>query len=144
MLREILPADSPLLSALHRRCFDDGWDARSFREMLSQDVFFGFLSLRKTAQGFIVGKIVCDEMEIITFCVLPEFRNRGVGKKLIEKIEGRARDRHVKTVFLEVSEGNSAARKIYENSGYVEVARRFGYYHTKDGDFSATVMRKTF
>jgi ribosomal-protein-alanine acetyltransferase len=144
MLRRVFFVDSPLLAVIHGRCFDDGWNAESFENMLSQDIFFGFLNQEKTVQGFILGKMLCCELEIITFCVLPEFRNRGVGKKLIGEIEAHAQNHCVKKVFLEVSEDNPTTRKIYENSGYVEISRRFKYYHTKNGNFDAVVMQKTF
>jgi ribosomal-protein-alanine N-acetyltransferase len=143
MLRRISSVDSQLLADIHGRCFDDGWSVRDFQEILSQDVFFGFLgSEKKIAAGFIVGKMVCDEIEIITFCVLPEFRNRGVGKTLIAEIENQARNNSVKKIFLEVSENNAPAKKIYERLGYAEISKRFAYYRTKNGDSDALVMQK--
>jgi ribosomal-protein-alanine N-acetyltransferase len=143
MLKKISPEDSQLLALIHGRCFEDGWSAENFQEMLSRDVFFGFLSGEMADQGFILGKIICDELEIITFCVLREFRNRGIGKKLINEIDNYAQNNRVKKIFLEVSEDNIIARKIYKNSGYWEISRRSAYYHTKNSSADALVMQKS-
>ncbi|MDR2158157.1 MAG: ribosomal protein S18-alanine N-acetyltransferase [Holosporaceae bacterium] len=142
MIRKISSVDSQLLAEIHKRCFDDGWDAKTFADMLSKNVFFGFLDLEKTARGFIVGKMVMEEIEIITFCVLPEFRNRGLGKMLINEVDKHAQSNCVEKIFLEVAENNAVAKKIYENSGYAEISRRREYYCMKEGGVDALVMQK--
>jgi ribosomal-protein-alanine N-acetyltransferase len=143
MMREISEIDSELLAEIHGNCFDDGWNAGSFREMLSNDVFFGFaFKHNDLTSGFILCKMVCDEIEIITFCVLPKFRNLGMGKNLIGAVDDFAKAHSATKIFLEVSEDNVIAREIYKNCGYEEISRRAGYYQTKNGPENAVVMQK--
>ncbi|MDR1983099.1 MAG: ribosomal protein S18-alanine N-acetyltransferase [Holosporaceae bacterium] len=143
MIKKVSETDSQLLAMIHKRCFNDNWSSQAFWEMLSQDVFFGFLSMEKEAQGFILGKMIYDEVEIITFCVLPEFRNRGIGKMLVDEVHNHAQNHFVEKIFLEVSEDNVIAEKMYENFGYVKISRRRGYYCTRKSSSDALVMQKS-
>jgi ribosomal-protein-alanine N-acetyltransferase len=110
--------------------------------MLSRKTFFGFIHKEKEAQGFILGKIVGDEIEIITFCVLPRFQNSGIGKMLVDKIDDYAKIHSVHRIFLEVSENNTVAKNIYKGFGYKEISKRIKYYPTGDCLQNAIIMRK--
>ncbi|MDR2781178.1 MAG: ribosomal protein S18-alanine N-acetyltransferase [Holosporaceae bacterium] len=134
--------DVEVIAKIHQSCFDDGWSTRSFQEMLSNNVFFGFSSKEKSTHGFILCKKVCDEIEIITFCVLPQFRNQGIGKSLIEAIDLYAKTHSVNLIFLEVSEDNMIAQRIYEKFGYKKISERKGYYRTQTYCKNAIVMLK--
>ena len=72
----------------------------------------GFLAWRATAP---------DEGEILNLAVDLRFRRRGAAQALIEALR-------VENVFLEVREGNAAARSLYRKAGFVEAGIRFGYY----------------
>lgn len=62
---------------------------------------------RKTSQAKILG-----------LAVLPEFRGRGVAKRLVAKAEARAKARGCKEIFLLVREDNAGARSLYEKFGF--------------------------
>ena len=142
MISALTTMDSEYLAKMHRNCFGDYWNADDFRSMLSKDVFWGFVCKKDVYQGFILCKTVCSEIEIITFCVLPEFRNLGVGKTLIREIDAYAFTNHAHQIFLEVSENNTVARKIYKDFGYKEISRRTGYYQIECCQKDAIVMQK--
>ncbi len=50
----------------------------------------------------------------------------------------------VKALFLEVGETNTAARKLYEGLGFVEVGRRKNYYRPSESSeqVAALVLRR--
>jgi [ribosomal protein S18]-alanine N-acetyltransferase len=49
----------------------------------------------------------------------------------------------VRTVFLEVEDGNRPALKLYERAGFHEVGRRPGYYQRGSGaTVAALVLRR--
>jgi ribosomal protein S18 acetylase RimI-like enzyme len=56
--------------------------------------------------------------------VLAEHRHRGIGKALVHRVEGWARDRKVDQIELVVWEFNEEARKFYESIGYATSYRR--------------------
>ena len=56
---------------------------------------------------------------------------------------GRLAGLGTRVVFLEVDEGNTAARRLYRRAGFGEVGRREGYYAAADGNRStALVLRR--
>jgi ribosomal-protein-alanine N-acetyltransferase len=125
--------------------------------MLSGNRFFGFVATdtkidteqkkraKKPAKiGFIMARMTCDEVEIITFCVLPEYRNMGVGKSLLEELHRHVKARGATLIFLEVAEDNAAAIKLYHNMGYKRIALRIKYYCSGGITRDAIVMRLCF
>ncbi|MDR3187361.1 MAG: ribosomal protein S18-alanine N-acetyltransferase [Holosporaceae bacterium] len=143
MIREISEEDAESLAKIHRRCFGKGWSEESFRSMLFQKCFAGLAEEDETViRGFILAQVVIDEAEIVTFCVLPEFRGRGVGKSLLAELMKRFAKGHVKKVFLEVAEDNDEAIGLYKSMGYEEMRRRQNYYRTKRETKNAAVLAK--
>lgn len=57
-------------------------------------------------------------LNIHDLAVLPEFRGRGVGRRLLEAVERRAADLGCCKVTLEVREDNDRARRLYRSLGY--------------------------
>ena len=72
-----------------------------------------------------------NEMEITKIAVLPEYQQNGIGTKLIETfITTFGENKPVKT-FLEVSETNTAAGKLYEKLGFFAF-RDYDIYMKRD------------
>jgi ribosomal-protein-alanine N-acetyltransferase len=79
------------------------------------------------ATGFAMSRGAAGEEELLLIAVHPDFRGRGIGRRLIERFFEAARSRGVERVFLEMRDGNPAAR-LYELTGFVPVGRRRNYY----------------
>ncbi len=95
------------------------------------------------AVGFALFRAVADEAERLTISVLPEARRSGIGAGLLAACEDGARTAGAARLFLEVAEGNGAARALYDRAGYRECGRRKGYYQRPDGSRDdAVVMEK--
>jgi len=58
------------------------------------------------------------QAKILGLAVLPEFRGRGIAKKLIAKAVSRANARGCREVFLLVREDNAAAQRLYAAIGF--------------------------
>jgi ribosomal-protein-alanine N-acetyltransferase len=69
-----------------------------------------------------------DEADILTFGVVPSYRNRGLGRALLGTATERLRASGTKRLFLEVEESNDAALRLYRSFGGEPVGRRQGYY----------------
>ena len=52
------------------------------------------------------------------FCVSPDFQNRGIGKKVLMKIESQIRSMGYDSIRLDVFTKNQYAQKLYRNNGY--------------------------
>ncbi len=89
----------------------------------------------KTA-GYMIYADPAGEAELHRIAVLPEFRRKGLARKLMERLisveEG--------PIFLEVRAGNAPAIGLYTSLGFKELDRRKNYYRNPDED--AVVMQR--
>jgi [ribosomal protein S18]-alanine N-acetyltransferase len=130
------------MAALHGLCFTTPppWPEVEFANLLAHPLVFALTE----AEGFLVGRAVAGEAELLTLAVAPQARRRGVGARLVQRFLYQARLRGAGEVFLEVAEPNRPARALYTRAGFDEVGMRRGYYH-KPGEpaINAIVMRRT-
>lgn len=130
------------LAALHARAFDTPrpWSAAEFADFLADPLIF---LLTEGDAGFLLGRAVAGEAELLTLAVAPEARRRGLGRKLLERFLYQARLRGAATAFLEVADANAAAQALYRNAGFARAGRRRGYYVGPAGQVQdALVLRR--
>ena len=87
---------------------------------------------REEIAGFIAGRRVADEGEILNLAVKPSYRRYGVGKALVKALMELFAREAVLQVFLEVRESNTAAVAFYQSLGFRQVGRRALYYREPD------------
>ena len=83
--------------------------------------------------GFLMGRVVAGEAEVLTIAVDPAARRQRVGAALMARFLGEAKARGAEVAFLEVAADNLAALGLYEGAGFAPSGRRRGYYHRPDG-----------
>ena len=118
------------------------WSASALAESLASDPSHFFVGWqREEIAGFIAGRRMGDEGEILNLAVRPQSRRQGVGRALAKALlEVFARE-NVLHVFLEVRESNASAIAFYAGLGFREVGRREGYYHQPED--AALVLART-
>lgn len=130
------------LAALHRRCFHTPppWSEADFAAFTADPL--AFLLVEGDA-GFLLGRAVAGEAELLTLAVAPESRRLGLGRKLVARFLYQAGLRGGTSAFLEVSAENPAAIALYESAGFAAAGRRRGYYASPEGGrFDAIVMAR--
>ena len=83
--------------------------------------------------GYLKYSLIYDRMEIDDLFVNLDYRNQGIGNKLMSYIVWKAIDSHVVNITLEVRLSNEIARNLYKKYGFREVALRKFYYGDEDG-----------
>lgn len=78
--------------------------------------------------GFLVAQDLASEWELENIVVAPTSRRKGLGKSLLDALLQAAKKTNSIAVFLEVRESNSAARTLYEKTGFEQSGRRKSYY----------------
>ncbi|PCI49319.1 MAG: ribosomal-protein-alanine acetyltransferase [Alphaproteobacteria bacterium] len=122
-----------MLSQIHGRSFQDQrWSAGEIAALLQgPGVCAMVVSDSGQPTGFLLWRQVCDEVEILTICILPGYRARGMASQLLREFYGKIKGG--KRILLEVNENNAAAIILYEKNGFETVGRRKDYYGGQGG-----------
>lgn len=92
----------------------------------------------RSADGKEIGKIdvrqVLDEIQINSVDVDESHRRKGVASDMMRELIERARELACTKITLEVREGNTAARKLYDKFGFEEVGKRENFYSNPADD----------
>ena len=83
--------------------------------------------------GYLEYSLIYDRMEIDNFYVMDEYRNQGIGTKLMAHLISLAINYRVINITLEVRISNQIAINLYKKFGFREVALRKFYYGDEDG-----------
>jgi [ribosomal protein S18]-alanine N-acetyltransferase len=120
-------AHAAILAAVHATAFPprERWAIDTISLQLALPGVVGFLHPRG---GMLLARVIGDEAEILTLAVEPRVRRQGVATALLTKALAETRSRGARSVLLEVSISNAAARALYGHAGFVEVGRRRRYY----------------
>ena len=78
--------------------------------------------------GYAFARVIAGEAEILNIAVLPSFRRRGIGGRLLDAAVMAVKTGGAAEVFLEVRESNAAARALYVARGFRPVGLRTDYY----------------
>ena len=123
------------VAELHKQCFPDHpWSESEFMDLKKSGC-----EIVASDNGFIVWRTVADEAEIISIGVAPDARRSGIAGALILLMEQELKKSSVVNVFLEVSEVNVPAKKLYEKYGFKPTGKRPKYYNGVD----AIIMTKS-
>ena len=116
---------------IHAACFTlpRPWTAPEIKALLDSPHVFALIE----SGGFLLGRAVAGEAELLTLAVLPAARRQGLGARLVQAFLAEARARQSKQAFLEVAAGNTGAIALYERAGFAQVGRRKAYYTGADG-----------
>ena len=129
------------LSALHHSAFTTPrpWSEAEFAALLAGAGVFCL----GDARGFVMGRAVAGEAEVLTLAVAPEQRRQGVARALMQGFAAQAQTAGAETAFLEVAADNHTAIALYLSLGYAEAGRRKRYFETPQGThIDALVMTK--
>ncbi|MBP9946502.1 MAG: ribosomal protein S18-alanine N-acetyltransferase [Vicinamibacteria bacterium] len=111
------------------------WPAQAFEAELPHDPPTLFV-LRASGRvvAFVVARVQPPEMDIVNIGVETNHRRRGLGRIVVRSLLDEARRAGVSNAFLEVREGNEAARQLYRNCGFAETQKRRGFYRNPTED----------
>jgi [ribosomal protein S18]-alanine N-acetyltransferase len=137
--------DSLALSTVHKLSFKEKfWSENEFSFLLMDIHNFGIKIIHKNQIiGFIMGRKVIDEVEVLTFCVLPDYRNQGLGNLLFKNFLQIFHQQKV-TFFLEVNVENFTAVNLYEKFGFKKISLRKNYYEKNNKISDAHLMKLSY
>ncbi len=129
---------------IEKRSFSNPWHLSSFEgEIENYDISFPYVMIHpETGEltGYIIFWQIGEEVQISNFAVHPDYRRKGLGGSVLNRVLGIIKERGARVVVLEVRESNNSARFLYKKFGFEEAGIRKHYYSRPDED--AVVMVK--
>jgi len=93
---------------------------------------------------FALGRLVLDEVEILTVACAVEAQRRGLARQVMLSLFEASAVLGGRSVFLEVAADNVPALGLYKSLEFEQVGRRSGYYQRSDGtQCDALILRKS-
>ena len=140
LIRKMTLDDLSQVVAIDRVSFSLPWPERSFRFDLTDNPASRcwVAELDGKVVGMIVSWLIVDEVHVATIATHPEYRRRGIAKRLLTHTLQHLKEEGAQSSFLEVRASNFAAQDMYRKFGYEETGLRPRYY--KDNDEDAILM----
>jgi ribosomal-protein-alanine N-acetyltransferase len=128
--------DIPAVHAIESASFPTPWPPYAFRGELESNRMAHYLVVRADARVVAYAGLwlMVDEAHVTTFAVLPAYRRRGLGGRLLSALIELAADLGASVVTLEVRLSNVAARRLYQRFGFRPVGVRPRYYSDNGED----------
>lgn len=127
--------DIPQVVQLENEIFSRPWSEESFCSAVNNPAN---LYLTAKCGQCVVGYVgiwgMPPEGEVCNVAVSPGLRQRHIGKNMMEAALGRASEKGITRLFLEVRASNAPAKKLYKSLGFVETGVRRGYYQAPTED----------
>jgi len=128
--------DIPAVQLVENASFPIPWPANAFRHELTQNKNAHYLVAKEGDHivGYAGLWLSLDEAHITTFAVLPDFRRRKIGERMLLSIFERAERLGAEWLTLEVRASNLAAQRLYEKYGFRPAGIRRRYYSDNNED----------
>ena len=129
ILREAELTDIDDIAYIEEQCFSAPWSKNSIYASFSHTPWhFYVASDGKRVVGYGGVYLILDEGQISNIAVLPSFRGKGLGKRILEQIIDLCRREGCVKITLELRKSNNIARALYEGCGFVAVGERPNFY----------------
>ena len=128
--------DVPDVHRIEAASFPMPWPDYAFRQELQTNRLAHYLIVRSGDETVAYGGLwlLVDEAHITTFAVLPEWRRRGIGGRLMVALMDLALRLNARVMTLEVRLSNRPARALYASFGFKPVGVRPRYYSDNGED----------
>lgn len=116
--------------AIEINAFPRPWTRTHFLAELEAPHSFPLVALdaENNVMGYICPMLVLDEGHILDVAVHSNYRGKGVGRMLVERVLHDCSERGAEFVSLEVRQSNESAIGLYRQLGFLETGRRKAYY----------------
>jgi len=141
VIRRMLESDVPKVVESERLGYAFPWSEGIFRDCIRAGYHCRVMEVDQQFAAYAVLSAGAGEAHVLNVCVRPEYRFRGLGRRMMEHLFDVARASGADDLFLEVRPSNVTAVRLYESLGLQQVGLRRGYYQAEQGREDAIVMR---
>jgi [ribosomal protein S18]-alanine N-acetyltransferase len=141
-------ADVDAVLAIEQAVYSFPWSRGNFVDSLAAGYCAQLLVTHeqgtRTVVGYFVAMTGVDELHLLNITVAPPWQGQGHGSRLLDDLQGLARQQQLGSLWLEVRHSNQRARAMYRRYGLEEVGLRRNYYPAAGSREDAVVMRMAF
>jgi ribosomal-protein-alanine N-acetyltransferase len=120
---------------IERQSFEFPWFEEDFIRCLRQRNCIGMVAEQgERVVGFMIYELHKTRLHILNFAVAPEFRRRGVGRQMVDKLLCKLSSQRRTRITLEVRETNLPAQLFFKSSGFRAVTVLRAYYEDSPED----------
>ncbi len=136
--------DIPAILQVEHASFSIPWTEDAFFNELQENKFAVYLviEVEEKVVGYVGTWIIIDEAHITNIAILPDYRGKRLGEKLLSEMIKTAIQLGAKTMTLEVRISNEVAKQLYRKFGFKDGGIRKGYY--TDNQEDALIMWVNF
>ncbi len=117
------------IAVLEKECFSLPWSEDGLKSELNNNFARFYIAiLDGKIAGYIGSHNVLGEVYITNVAVFSVFRQKGIGKALVEFLVDQMKKENAEFVTLEVRESNFKAISLYEKCGFQKVGQRKDFY----------------
>jgi ribosomal-protein-alanine N-acetyltransferase len=131
--RRMRATDLGAVADLEKSLYAFPWSLGNFRDSLNAGYECWVACQGEPAIGYAILMVALDEAHLLNIAVAPGWQNRGIGRAFLQFMLGVAREAKCQIVYLEVRPSNLAARHLYRESGFQQIAIRPSYYPAHAG-----------
>ena len=128
-IRWMIRRDMPEVLEIEKSSFEFPWSEEDFIRCLRQRNCIGMVAeYDESVVGFMIYELHKNQLHVLNFAVRPDFRRRGVGSQMVNKLVGKLSQQRRNRVVLEIRETNLAAQLFFRNSDFRAVSVLRDYY----------------
>ena len=134
-IRWMIRRDMPEVLEVENQAFEFPWSEEDFIRCLRQRNCIGMVAeFEERIVGFMIYELHKTRLHVLNFAVHRDFRRRGIGGSMIQKLASKLSHQRRNRILLEVRETNLPAQLFFRNSGFraISVLRDFYEDTTED------------
>jgi ribosomal-protein-alanine N-acetyltransferase len=114
------------------------WSREGYEKLLEQNGTVALVvdalsgEVQRQAAGFLTGRVVAAEAEILNLAVARDSRRRGYATALLQAAAEAFESQGAQRIYLEVRQSNAGALAFYMKHRFERTGVRKGYYHHPD------------
>jgi ribosomal-protein-alanine N-acetyltransferase len=127
------PTDLGVVADLEKSLYAFPWSLGNFRDSVNAGYDCWVACHGDQVIGYAILMVALDEAHLLNIAVASGWQRRGIGRAFLDYILGVAREAKCEIVYLEVRPSNLAARQMYREAGFQQIAIRPSYYPARGG-----------
>lgn len=134
-IRWMIRRDMPEVLGIENQSFEFPWSEEDFIRCLRQRNCIGMVAeYDEHVVGCMIYELHKNRLHILNFAVHPDFRRRGIGQAMVEKLVGKLTHQRRNRILLEIRETNLDAQLFFRDCGFraISVLRDFYDDTTED------------